>query len=69
MNEITMLDVVALLEDVPEEQLKRGEVGTVVEYLAPDVFEIEFADQEGRAYAMLPLKREQLLALHKRQAA
>ena len=31
MGEIQLLDVVALLEDVSEEGLHRGEVGTVVE--------------------------------------
>ena len=32
------LDVVALLVDKPEEQLVTGQVGTVVELLAPDVY-------------------------------
>ena len=36
-DEIQMLDVVALLEDLPERNLWRGQVGTVVELLAPDV--------------------------------
>lgn len=69
MNEIKLLDTIAILEDLPEENLKRGEVGTVVELLAPDVFEVEFADRKGRAYLILPVKREQLLVLFKRQAA
>jgi hypothetical protein len=35
MNEtIELLDVVALLNDLPSYNLRRGEVGTVVEYLA-----------------------------------
>ena len=44
--------------------LYRGQVGTVVESLAPDVFEVEFSDNEGRTYASLALKVEQLLVLH-----
>ena len=63
---IRLLDVVALLEDVPEQGLRRGEVGTVVEDLAPGVFEVEFSDNDGRTYAMIPLRAEQLLALHYR---
>lgn len=63
-KEIRVLDVVALLEDLPERNLRRGQVGTVVEQLAPDVFEVEFSDNEGRSYAMLALRTEQLLVLH-----
>jgi hypothetical protein len=44
--------------------LYRGQVGTVVESLAPDVFEVEFSDNEGRTYASLALEAEQLLVLH-----
>ncbi len=43
--------------------LYRGQVGTVVESLAPDVFEVEFSDNEGRTYASLALEAEQLLVL------
>ncbi len=59
-----LLDTVALVEDVPERRLVRGQVGTVVESLAPGVFEVEFSDLEGRAYALAPLRAEQLLLLH-----
>jgi hypothetical protein len=64
MPNIHILDVVALLEDLPESGLVRGHVGTVVEQLAVNVFEIEFSDDEGRTYASLPLRTEQLLVLH-----
>ena len=63
-TEIRLLDVVALTEDVPDRGLQRGQVGTVVEALGPGVFEVEFVDNEGRTYAMLPLKTSQLLVLH-----
>jgi hypothetical protein len=58
-----LLDVVALIEDIPEKGLRRGQVGTLVEVLAPGVFEIEFSDDTGRTYAMLPLRAEQLIVL------
>jgi hypothetical protein len=61
---IESLDVVALLEDLPAHDLVRGQVGTVVELLAPGVFEVEFSDDEGRSYAMLTLKSDQLMVLH-----
>jgi hypothetical protein len=46
---IKLLDVVALTEDLPERKLQRGQVGTVVEPLAPDVFEVECFCQPGPA--------------------
>lgn len=61
---IKLLDVVALMQDLPDRDLKRGQVGTVVEELAPGVYEVEFSDNEGRTYAMLPLRAEQLMILH-----
>ena len=62
-NIIKLLDVVALMVDLPEHQLSRGQVGTVVEELAANVYEVEFLDAEGRAYAMLALKAEQMMPL------
>ncbi len=61
---VKLLDTVALLEDLPEKQLYRGQVGTVVERLAEGVYEVEFSDDEGRAYALLPLRESQLITLH-----
>ena len=62
-KKIKLLDTVALVDDLPERKLKRGEVGTVVEILAPDVFEVEFCDDDGRTYAELALRAKQLIAL------
>jgi Domain of unknown function (DUF4926) len=58
------LDVVALLEDLPGRALVRGQVGTIVEILAPGVFEVEFSDNDGRTYATLALRENQFLVLH-----
>jgi len=61
---LKLLDVVALTEDIPEKNLVRGQVGTVVEELAPGVYEVEFSDSNtGQTYAMLALRAEQLLPL------
>jgi hypothetical protein len=64
MNNIQLLDVVALTADLPGNGLLRGQVGTVVETLAPGVFEVEFSDDQGKTYAQLALKEHQLLVLH-----
>ena len=61
---IELLDVVALVHDLPNEGLVRGQVGTVVESLGPGVFEVEFSDDDGKTYAMLPLASDQLIVLH-----
>ena len=64
MKGIEMLSVVAMLEDLPEEGLVRGQVGTVVESWVPGVYEVEFCDDTGKTYAMVALKAEQLMQLH-----
>jgi hypothetical protein len=63
---IQLLDVVALTEDLPDRGLSRGQVGTVVEALAPEVYEVEFCDNGGRTYASLALRASQLMVLHYR---
>jgi len=59
-----MLDVVALTEDLRDHRLSRGQVGTIVEFLAPGVFEVEFSDNDGRTYAMASLSAALLMVLH-----
>jgi hypothetical protein len=58
------LDVVALLKDLPELKLYRGQVGTIVEEYEPGIFEVEFSDTRGHAYAIETLQEEQLILLH-----
>ncbi len=64
LTQLRLLDVVALTEALPDYNLLPGQVGTIVETLAPSVYEIEFSDDDGQTYAMLPLKAEQLIRLH-----
>jgi len=68
-HHIQSLDVVALLVDLQDRGLRRGQVGTVVETLAPDVFEVEFSDDDGRTYATLAVPADQLMVLHYHAAA
>jgi hypothetical protein len=67
MDEIKLLDVVALTEELPAEGLRRGEVGTVVEEWKQGVFEVEFSDNSGKAYAFAALRPDQLMKLHFRK--
>ena len=60
----TLVDVVALLADLPAQGLARGQVGTVVEPLDDRTVLVEFTDDAGRAYAIAPCPRPELLVLH-----
>ncbi|NMF61314.1 DUF4926 domain-containing protein [Brasilonema octagenarum UFV-OR1] len=59
-----LLDVVALLKDLPELDLYRGQVGTIVEEYELGVFEVEFSDTHGRTYAMETLEADNLMILY-----
>lgn len=62
---INLLDVVALTADLPQDNLWRGQVGTVVEILADGAaFEVEFSHRDGRVYESLGLRPEQIMVLH-----
>lgn len=54
---IKLLDVVELLEEMPEDGLVAGAKGTVVEvYETPNLaYEVEFCNDEGETTAMLAL--------------
>jgi len=65
---IPLLALVALTEDLPGEKLTRGQIGTVVEYLERDgdqALLVEFSDEQGETYAMIPVRPDQLLVLHR----
>jgi hypothetical protein len=63
---------VALLEDTPTTHfetgepvlLRRGDIGTVVMLYVDGACEVEFSDQRGHTYALLPLPADRLLVLH-----
>ncbi|MEH2045865.1 DUF4926 domain-containing protein [Nostoc sp.] len=64
-NTIKLLDAVALTVDLPEYNLYRGQVGTVVELLAGGAaFEVEFSDRNGRTYESVGLRPEKIMVLH-----
>ncbi len=62
---IKLLDVVALTDDLPEYNLRRGQVGTVVEILAEGkASEVEFSDRDGRTYESVGLRPDQIMILY-----
>ncbi len=55
MHQIKENDVVALLVDLPEQALRRGDVGTVIEVFSetahhPGGFMLEFVNDKGEVY-------------------
>lgn len=64
MTRIGLLDIVALTQDIPDENVQRGQVGTVVEVFASDAFEVEFINREEYTYAMRTLHTDQIMLLH-----
>ncbi len=63
-SKIRELDVVALLRDLPQARLVQGQVGTVVETLGESAYEVEFCGDDGKTYAMLGIKEDDLIVLH-----
>jgi Domain of unknown function (DUF4926) len=61
-TDIKLLDVVELLEGMPEEGLAAGAKGTVVEvYKTPSLaYEVEFCNDCGETIAMLALLPEKI---------
>ena len=64
MKNINILDVVALLVEIPERGLVAGQVGTAVEILDEEVFEVEFCDNNGKTYDSLALRSDRLMPLY-----
>jgi len=59
-----LLDVIAITENLPELGLYRGQVGTIVDEYEPGIFEVEFSDVLGKAYAVETLNASQLMVLY-----
>ncbi len=71
-SEIQTHDLVAITEDIAAAHfatgtpltLRRGQIGTVVMTDDGRAFEVEFADAQGHAFALLPVAAGKLLLLH-----
>jgi Domain of unknown function (DUF4926) len=63
MNDPKVLDVVALLKDLPDRNLQTGRVATLVEQLDTETFEAEFCDLSGKTTGFCELSRSEFLVL------
>jgi hypothetical protein len=58
-----ILDTVVLDRDLPEEGLRRGDLGAVVDVYAPDGLEVEFVMASGRTKALVTLRTSDVRAV------
>jgi len=62
-DSINELDLIVLLEDLPAKQLPRGQVGRVIQEMGSGIYEVEFSDSDGVAFAFLALREHQIMKL------
>ncbi|MGI8950228.1 MAG: DUF4926 domain-containing protein [Chitinophagaceae bacterium] len=63
MVKLKEYDSVALLENLPENNLKKGQVGVVVMVYDNKNVEVEFLDSFGHTLSVCPLQTNKLLRL------
>lgn len=57
------LDTVVLLRDLPEHDLRRGDLGAIVTVLAPTRFSVEFVRVSGHTHALIDVESADIRAM------
>ena len=65
MSEPELFDVVELLVDLSDSEVKVGELGTIVEEYGNCAYEVEFANSEGETIEMRALNADQFIVVWK----
>ena len=63
MRTFRELDSVVLLRDLPEDGLRAGDLGAVVQVYAPETFEVEFVTTTGRTPVVRTLSAADVRAM------
>lgn len=58
-----LYDTVVLTRDLPEHDLKQGDLGAVVMVYTPDAYEVEFVSADGSTRAVLTLNDSDVRAV------
>jgi hypothetical protein len=58
-------DVIELLVDLPEHNLRAGTRGTLLHQHTEDVYEVEFTDEEGETLALCAVPKQQFIVVWK----
>lgn len=61
---LNLNDSVALLTDLPQNQLEKGQVGTIIDVKSTNVFEVEFVNQTGQTLSFALVNAVDLLKLN-----
>ena len=72
LTPVPLLASVTLTEDLPAHKLTRSQIGTVVEHLGRDgerALLVEFSGEGGETYAMVAIRPDQLMVLHRNTEA
>lgn len=67
MNQPELFDIVEILIDFPEDELKVGVRGTIVECYGDNAYEVEFSDSNGETLALCTLSPEQFIIVWQAQ--
>ncbi|MFN9395575.1 MAG: DUF4926 domain-containing protein, partial [Pseudanabaena sp.] len=62
-----LFDAIELLVDLPEVNIKAGEIGTIVEKYDDRAYEVEFANNDGETLALLALTVDQFIVVWKNE--
>lgn len=63
------LDTVVLERDLPEHDLRRGDLGAIVHRHGPNTFEVKFVRASGKTQAVISLAAADIRPLHDNEAA
>ena len=66
---IKELDIVVLVDDLPEHGLKKGDLGTVVLTHGELGYEVEFVSLDGETLAIMSLTAQQVRPIRRREIA
>ena len=65
MTKPELFDVIELLVDLPEYNLRSGVQGAIVECYPDGTYEVEFSNKDGETIALCELKSEQFIVFWK----
>ena len=65
MTEPELFDVIELLVDLPEDNLRAGVQGAIVECYDDSHYEVEFTNQDGETLALCTLSPKQFIVVWK----
>ena len=58
-----LFDVIEVLTDLPDQGVRAGMRGTLVEQYTPNAFEVEFVNNQGETLALCALKTHQFIVV------